>query len=123
MSWAEPFDTVNVCFSKGLGAPVGSALAGTGDLIREAVRHGKVFGGGMHQAGVLAAAALYALDHHVDRLARTMPTPGGWRPASAKSPTCGSIPSRSIRTSCSSGLSRRWALRPNSPTGSGDRAS
>ena len=60
---------MNVCFSKGLGAPVGSALAGPRDLIREALRHRKVFGGGMRQAGILAAAALYALDHHVDRLA------------------------------------------------------
>jgi threonine aldolase len=67
--WAEHFDTVNVCFSKGLGAPVGSALAGPRDLIREAVRHRKVLGGGMRQAGILAAAALYALDHHVERLA------------------------------------------------------
>jgi threonine aldolase len=67
--WAQHFDTVNVCFSKGLGAPVGSALAGPRDLIREALRHRKVLGGGMRQAGVLAAAALYALDHHIDRLA------------------------------------------------------
>ncbi len=67
--WSQHFDTVNVCFSKGLGAPVGSALAGPRDLIREALRHRKVFGGGMRQAGVLAAAALHALDHHVDRLA------------------------------------------------------
>lgn len=67
--WAEQFDTVSVCFSKGLGAPVGSALAGPGDLIAEAVRHRKVLGGGMRQAGFLAAAALYALERHVDRLA------------------------------------------------------
>jgi threonine aldolase len=67
--WSQHFDTVSVCFSKGLGAPVGSALAGPGDLIREALRHRKVFGGGMRQAGVLAAAALYAVDHHVQRLA------------------------------------------------------
>ena len=67
--WSQHFDTVSVCFSKGLGAPVGSALAGPRDLIREALRHRKVFGGGMRQAGVLAAAALYALDHHVQRLA------------------------------------------------------
>ena len=67
--WSQHFDTVSVCFSKGLGAPVGSALAGPRDLIREALRHRKVFGGGMRQAGVLAAAALYAMDHHVDRLA------------------------------------------------------
>lgn len=67
--WAEPFDTVNVCFSKGLGAPVGSALAGPRNWIAHAVRHRKLLGGGMRQAGVLAAAALLALDHHVDRLA------------------------------------------------------
>ncbi|MEI8371294.1 MAG: low-specificity L-threonine aldolase [Planctomycetota bacterium] len=66
--WAQHFDTVNVCFSKGLGAPVGSALAGPAELIREAVRHRKVLGGGMRQAGILAAAALHALEHHVDRL-------------------------------------------------------
>jgi threonine aldolase len=67
--WAQHFDTVNVCFSKGLGAPVGSVVAGPRDLVREAVRHRKVFGGGMRQAGILAAAAMYALDHHVERLA------------------------------------------------------
>jgi threonine aldolase len=67
--WSQHFDTVSVCFSKGLGTPVGSALAGPRDLIREAVRHRKLFGGGMRQAGVLAAAAIYALDHHVQRLA------------------------------------------------------
>jgi len=67
--WAQHFDTVSVCFSKGLGAPVGSALAGPRDWIARAVRHRKVLGGGMRQAGVLAAAALYALEHHVDRLA------------------------------------------------------
>jgi threonine aldolase len=68
--WAQHFDTVSVCFSKGLGAPVGSALAGPRDLIAEAMRHRKVFGGGMRQAGILAAAALYALEHHVERLAQ-----------------------------------------------------
>jgi threonine aldolase len=67
--WARHFDTVNVCFSKGLGAPVGSALVGPAELIREAVRHRKVLGGGMRQVGVLAAAALYALEHHIERLA------------------------------------------------------
>ena len=67
--WSQHFDTVSVCFSKGLGAPVGSALAGPKDLIKKARRHRKLFGGGMRQAGVLAAAALYALDHHIDRLA------------------------------------------------------
>ncbi len=67
--WAQHFDTVTICFSKALGAPVGSALAGPSDLMREALRKRKVLGGGMRQAGVLAAAALYALDHHVNRLA------------------------------------------------------
>jgi threonine aldolase len=67
--WARHFDSVSVCFSKGLGAPLGSALAGPRDLIRRARGLRKLFGGGMRQAGVVAAAALYALDHHVDRLA------------------------------------------------------
>ena len=66
---AEPFDTVSVCFSKGLGAPVGSALCGPRELIARAHRVRKMLGGGMRQAGVLAAAALHALDHHVHRLA------------------------------------------------------
>ena len=67
--WTQHFDTVSVCFSKGLGAPVGSALAGPRDLIEEALRHRKVVGGGMRQAGIIAAGALHALEHHVDRLA------------------------------------------------------
>ncbi|GIW88069.1 MAG: threonine aldolase [Isosphaeraceae bacterium] len=66
---AEPFDSVSICFSKGLGAPVGSAIAGSRDLIRAAHRLRKLLGGGMRQAGILAAAALYALEHHVERLA------------------------------------------------------
>jgi threonine aldolase len=67
--WAKHFDTVSVCFSKGLGCPIGSALSGPAPLMKEARRIRKLFGGGMRQAGVIAAAALYALDHHVDRLA------------------------------------------------------
>ncbi|MGE0757065.1 MAG: low specificity L-threonine aldolase [Pirellulaceae bacterium] len=66
--WARHFDTVSVCFSKGLGAPVGSALVGPRDMIREARRHRKLFGGGMRQCGIIAAGALHALDHHRDRL-------------------------------------------------------
>lgn len=62
------FHTVSVCFSKGLGAPVGSVLLGTKDLIREAKRVRKALGGAMRQSGYLAAACLYALDHHVKRL-------------------------------------------------------
>lgn len=67
--WSRCFDTVSICFSKGLGAPVGSALAGPAAVIREARRLRKLLGGGMRQAGVLAAAALYGLEHNVERLA------------------------------------------------------
>ncbi|WHZ09627.1 MAG: Low-specificity L-threonine aldolase [Burkholderiaceae bacterium] len=66
---AQCFDTVSVCFSKGLGAPIGSALCGSRALIERARRIRKKAGGGMRQAGLLAAAASYALDHHVERLA------------------------------------------------------
>lgn len=66
---AQHFDTVSVCFSKGLGAPVGSALVGPKDFIARAHRIRKMAGGGLRQAGILAAAALHALDHHVERLA------------------------------------------------------
>lgn len=62
-------DSVSVCLSKGLGCPAGSLLAGSEDLIARARAHRHAFGGSMRQAGVLAAAGLYALDHHVDRLA------------------------------------------------------
>jgi threonine aldolase len=68
-AFCEPFDSVSVCFSKGLGAPVGSCLAGSRDMVRKAKRIRKLFGGGMRQAGYLAAAAIYALEHHVERLA------------------------------------------------------
>ncbi|RYF59267.1 MAG: low-specificity L-threonine aldolase [Comamonadaceae bacterium] len=64
-----PFDSVSVCFSKGLGAPVGSVLLGSRDVIEQALRWRKVLGGGMRQSGLLAAACLYAMDHHVQRLA------------------------------------------------------
>lgn len=64
-----PADTASLCFSKGLGAPVGSMLVGKRDLIRDAHRYRKMLGGGMRQVGVLAAAALHALDHHIERLA------------------------------------------------------
>jgi threonine aldolase len=67
--WAQHFDTVSICFSKGLGAPIGSALAGPRSAIAKAHRHRKLFGGGMRQAGVIAAAALYALEHNIERLA------------------------------------------------------
>lgn len=66
---AAPFETASVCFSKGLGAPVGSAFVGSRDHVRAAHRFRKMLGGGMRQAGVLAAAALHALEHHFARLA------------------------------------------------------
>jgi threonine aldolase len=64
-----PFDLVSVAFSKGLGAPGGSLLAGRRDLIKRAVRYRRMLGGAMRQVGIFAAAGLYALDHNVDRLA------------------------------------------------------
>jgi threonine aldolase len=66
---AAPVDTASVCFSKGLGAPVGSAVVGSAEVIEAARRNRKLFGGGMRQAGIIAAGALHALRHHVDRLA------------------------------------------------------
>lgn len=67
--WAEPFDSVSVCFSKGLGAPVGSALAGSASFVSRARRFKALFGGGVRQGGIVAAGALWALDHHRARLA------------------------------------------------------
>lgn len=64
----KEFDSVSVCLSKGLGAPIGSLLLGTQDFVKRARRIRKVFGGGMRQAGYIAAAGIYALDHHIDRL-------------------------------------------------------
>jgi threonine aldolase len=66
---AAGFDTVTLCLSKGLGCPLGALLAGSGDLMERAWREKHLFGGAMRQAGVVAAAGLYALDHHVARLA------------------------------------------------------
>lgn len=65
---AAPFDLVAVALSKGLGAPGGSLLAGSGDLITKATRYRRMFGGAMRQAGIFAAAGLYAIDHHLARL-------------------------------------------------------
>ncbi len=66
---AAPFDVASVALSKGLGAPAGTMLAGPRDVMRDCVRHRRMFGGAMRQVGILAAAGLYALDHHVERLA------------------------------------------------------
>ncbi|MXX10178.1 MAG: low-specificity L-threonine aldolase [Nitrospira sp. SB0677_bin_15] len=68
VEFAQPFDTVSFCLSKGLGAPVGSLITSTKDRIAKLRRLRKMFGGGMRQAGILAAAGLYALEHHVTRL-------------------------------------------------------
>jgi threonine aldolase len=67
--YGEIFDTISVCLSKGLGAPIGSVLIADAKTIHRALRIRKQFGGGMRQVGYLAAAGLYALDHHIDRLA------------------------------------------------------
>ena len=66
--YAQHFDTISVCFSKGLGAPVGSALVGPEDTIERARKFRKIFGGGMRQAGIIAAGALYALENNIERL-------------------------------------------------------
>ena len=66
--YARYFDTVSVCFSKGLGAPIGSALTGTHEKIASARKYRKIFGGGMRQSGILAAGALFALDHNMECL-------------------------------------------------------
>jgi threonine aldolase len=68
-SWAEPFDTVSFCLSKGLGAPVGSLVCGAEEVIRRVHRARKLLGGGMRQAGILAAAGIFALEHNIERLA------------------------------------------------------
>lgn len=67
-SIAAPFDSISVCLSKGLGAPVGSLLVGGAEFIEEGRRWRKMLGGGMRQSGILAAAGIYALDHHIERL-------------------------------------------------------
>ena len=67
--WARHADSVTICFSKGLGCPLGAVLAGSADFIERAWEGKYLFGGAMRQAGVIAAAALYAIDHNVDRLA------------------------------------------------------
>ena len=67
-AYGQLFDSISICLSKGLGCPVGSLLLGKADMIRQARRYRKLMGGGWRQAGFLAAAGIYALDHHVDRL-------------------------------------------------------
>ncbi|UCC29843.1 MAG: low-specificity L-threonine aldolase [Phycisphaerales bacterium] len=80
------FDTVAICFSKGLGAPVGSAVTGSVEIIERVHRFRKMFGGGMRQAGIIAAGALYALEHNVDRLAEDHANAGHLADALAETP-------------------------------------
>lgn len=68
VEYGQMFDSISICLSKGLGAPVGSVLLGSRDFVNKARRVRKVFGGGMRQAGYLAAAGIYAIDHHIERL-------------------------------------------------------
>ena len=67
--FVQPFDTVSVCLSKSLGCPIGSVILGPKNIIQKAKHYRKLLGGGWRQAGMLAAAGIYALDHHWDRLA------------------------------------------------------
>ncbi len=67
--YGKIFDTISICLSKGLGAPIGTVLLGNNELMKRAIRIRKVFGGAMRQVGFMAAAALYAIDNHIDRLA------------------------------------------------------
>lgn len=83
------FDTVNVCFSKGLGAPVGSMLVSSRERIDRARVQRKRLGGGMRQVGLLAAAADYALDHHVQRLAEDHANAAAFAAAVAEGAGCG----------------------------------
>ena len=88
-AYGRLFDTVSVCLSKGLGAPVGSVLAGSADHMAEARVWRKRFGGGMRQVGILAAAGLWALDHHIARLADDHARARGFAEAAAKAvPGC-----------------------------------
>ncbi len=84
--YTQHADSVSMCFSKGLGAPIGSILAGTQPFITRAHRFRKMFGGGMRQAGILAAAAIYALDHNVERLAEDHANAGRLAAAIAELP-------------------------------------
>jgi threonine aldolase len=68
IDYGKLFDSISICLSKGLGAPVGSMLSGSKEFIHKARRFRRAFGGGMRQAGYLAAASIYALDHHIERL-------------------------------------------------------
>lgn len=89
--YGRPFDSISVCLSKGLGAPVGSVLLGSNKFIHQARRMRKLMGGGMRQAGYLAAAGLYALEHNVARLAKDHAKAAALASALADAPWCSSV--------------------------------
>ena len=95
------FDTVTLCLSKGLGCPLGALLAGSAETMERAWREKHLFGGAMRQAGIVAAAGVYALDHHVERLADDHARAAG-SPRAGTRPDCPSTSSRSRRISSSS---------------------
>ena len=94
-------DTVTICFSKGLGCPLGAIVAGSAERMVRARRFKHQFGGAMRQAGIVAAACVYALDHNVDRLAEDQRAPAGSRRRCTR-PASRSTSSASRRTSSSS---------------------
>ncbi len=117
--YAAPFDTVSICLSKGLGAPVGSVLVGDAATLRQAARARKIYGGGMRQAGIVAAAGLHALRAQRRRgspttTAARAASPRGWR----RSPASTSTSRRCRRTWCSPGPAGRGCRPPRSSSGS-----
>ena len=109
---AAPFDLVSVAFSKGLGAPGGSLLAGPRDLIQRANRHRRRLGGAMRQVGIFAAAALHGVAHHRAGWPKTMPTHDGWRRAWPPAPPSTSTWPRCRPTSSSSTCCPARRMRP-----------
>ena len=101
-AFAAPFDSAWIDFTKGLGAPVGAALAGSRDFIAEAWRCKQQMGGAMRQAGIIAAGGVYALTHTSRGWPRTTPTPGAWPRGWPGCPGSSSIPPRSTPISSSS---------------------
>jgi threonine aldolase len=91
-AWAAPFDSAWIDFTKGLGAPIGACLAGSAEFISEAWRRKQQMGGAMRQAGIVAAAGLYALDHHVERLAEDHANARRFADAIAELPAVGLEP-------------------------------
>ena len=117
------FDTVTLCLSKGLGCPLGALLAGSRELIERAWREKHLFGGAMRQAGIVAAAGVYALDHHVERLADDHARARTARRGARTRPASPSTSSRSRRTSCRSTSRRSASIAPRRSRGSARRAS